>query len=175
MRPTRMRTNFVLATATITAALTGWWVRGIDWRSAELPPIATPAAPSIVVDDAPSLHVNTMPRVIEAHPSRNLFAYHEAAVVQRVAYVAPPPVAIAAPPAVAIPVVVEAPPRLRFLSKFIGRFGPDRNPIAAFSRDGQITTVRVGERIDEHFVLRRIGIESVEVESGDGVQQVPLG
>ncbi|HEX7807076.1 MAG TPA: hypothetical protein VF608_00035 [Thermoanaerobaculia bacterium] len=176
-----MRTKFAVASAACVAATVGFWVRGIEWHHVDPAPVASvkraaspeAAKPASLALDHPTAQHN------RSLGNRNLFAYREApAPIERVAYIAPPPVMVEraiAPP----PVVVEEKPRLRFTSRYIGKFGPDRNPIAAFTRDGQVTTVRVGERVDEHFVLRRIGIESVEVEARDAgetiTQQVPLG
>jgi hypothetical protein len=75
-----------------------------------------------------------------------------------------PPPLVAAPIVAVSPVVAEK-PRVRFTHRFIGKFGPEGRPIAAFARDGQIVTVRIGDRIDERFVLRSVGMESVEVEA----------
>lgn len=105
---------------------------------------------------------------------RNLFAY-----------VAPAPKAIAVAPVhraietpIAPPPVIAQTPRVpeapRFPYRYIGRFGHDANPIAAFARDGEIVTVRRGEAVGEGFTLRTIGIESVEVESRGAVQRVAL-
>jgi len=47
--------------------------------------------------------------------------------------------------------------------KYIGTFGPVNNPIATFNGNGEIVNVRIGETIDGKFVLRSIGIESVEI------------
>jgi hypothetical protein len=172
-----MRTNFVVASAACVAAIAGWWVRGIEWSPIDSAPVAVVERASIREPAAklPAIGNRAMASH-QSHSSRNLFAYREAPPpmpVQRIAYVAPPPVVIVREPQPAP--VEESKPRLRFTSRFIGRFGPDRDPIAAFTRDGQIVTVRIGERVDENFVLRRIGLESVDVESRDGVEQVPLG
>jgi hypothetical protein len=53
------------------------------------------------------------------------------------------------------------PPQFNY--KYIGTFGPPNNPIATFSRDGEIVNVRVGETFDGKFILRGIGIESAEI------------
>ena len=95
---------------------------------------------------------------------RNLFAYKE------------PPPAPAASPAhrspsrqLRRPVVPQPPPQPTapvpppFPYKYIGTFGRPDNPIATFSGNGQIVNVRVGETIDGKFILRSIGIESVEI------------
>jgi hypothetical protein len=63
---------------------------------------------------------------------------------------------------------VEVPRRPPFPYRYIGRFGPETNPIAAFSRDGEVITVRAGDRIGPDFVVRAIGIETVEVEASIG-------
>jgi hypothetical protein len=160
----------------------GWWARGVEWQHVDSPSSVVATQKIASVGDSsgvPSVIHRDAVQQRESRGSRNLFAYREApAPIERIAYIAPPSVAVvreSAPP----PVVVEAKPRLRFASRYIGRFGPDRNPIAAFARDGQIVTVRIGDRVDEHFVLRRIGIESVDVEAQDEgeivTQQVPLG
>jgi hypothetical protein len=63
--------------------------------------------------------------------------------------------------------------------KFIGMFGQPKNPIATFTRDGDIVNARVGETIEGKFILRRIGIESAEIGfvgfPPDVTQRVPLG
>jgi hypothetical protein len=51
----------------------------------------------------------------------------------------------------------------QFTMKYIGTFGPAANPIATFEGNGEIVNVRVGETIDGKFILRSIGIESVEI------------
>jgi hypothetical protein len=47
--------------------------------------------------------------------------------------------------------------------KYIGRFGPEANPIAAFARNGEIVNARRGETIDGRFLVRTIGVESVDI------------
>ncbi|HEY0141190.1 MAG TPA: thrombospondin type 3 repeat-containing protein [Thermoanaerobaculia bacterium] len=67
----------------------------------------------------------------------------------------------------------------RFPYKFIGMFGQKANPIATFARDGEILNARVGDIIDKQFILRGIGIESVEIGfvgfPPDQRQRIPLG
>lgn len=66
-----------------------------------------------------------------------------------------------------------------FTLKYIGTFGPTGNPIATFSGNGEIVNVRVGETIDGKFILRNIGIESVEIGyvgfPADVKTRVPIG
>jgi hypothetical protein len=177
-----MRTNVVVISAACAAAVVGWWARGIEWTPIDPAPAAVVQHAALREEShaaTPSIDSQRIAARVSLG-SRNLFAYREVSLPpSHLAFSAPPPVVVrevAPPPAVA---VIDETPRLRFTSRYIGRFGTNRNQIAAFAKDGQIVTVRVGDRIDEHFVLRRIGIESVEVEARDGgeviTQQVPLG
>jgi hypothetical protein len=50
-----------------------------------------------------------------------------------------------------------------FPYKYIGTFGSAQNPIATFSGNEEIINARVGDVIQNRFVLRNIGIESVEI------------
>ncbi len=146
--------------------------------AAEPAPAAVPgAAPARVAIEAetPIAVVQHRELATASHTiGRNLFAY-----------VAPPP-----PPVsperrvVATRVIVEAPARPaetlrrerekpRFDYRFIGRFGSDENPIAAFARDGEIVTARRGDRVGV-FRVREVGLESVDVASDAGVVRVAL-
>jgi len=90
-------------------------------------------------------------------------------------YVEPPPVKAtpkvivqqAPPPPVIVQPVVEVqpgpPPPPHFPYELIGRFGLVRDPIVAFVGNGQVITVQIGDTIDDTFVVRSIGIESVEI------------
>jgi hypothetical protein len=95
---------------------------------------------------------------------RNLFAYREPPPP-------PPPKPVPQPP-VPAPVVPITPPAPQpppppqpppFPYHYIGTFGTANNPIATFSGNGQLLNVRVGETFDGKFILRGIGIESVEI------------
>lgn len=60
----------------------------------------------------------------------------------------------------------EIPPPPEFPYKYLGTFGSSRNPLATFShkqREGEIITVRVGETFGSSFILRNIGLESVDI------------
>jgi hypothetical protein len=67
----------------------------------------------------------------------------------------------------------------QFMWKFIGMFGRPQNPIATFTREGEIVNARAGEIIEGKFILRRIGIESAEIGyvgfPPDVTLRVPLG
>ena len=66
-----------------------------------------------------------------------------------------------------------------FNYKFIGMFGQPSNPIATFTREGEIVNARVGDVIEGTFILRGIGIESAEIGfvgfPPDVRQRIPLG
>jgi hypothetical protein len=156
----------------VLAALTGWLARGI--RFDEPPP--PPRAEQPVVQRREPLVAP--PAIVRRHPlasassgKRNLFAYpvDEQPVILARAVVQEPP-ALATPAAV---VEASAPQPMPFPYRYIGTFGPPHHPVAAFKRDGEVVTVFRGERIGD-FVLRSIGIESVEVEGPDGTRRVPL-
>jgi hypothetical protein len=69
------------------------------------------------------------------------------------------------------------PPAFDF--KYIGTFGGAANPIATFARNGEIVNVHAGDTIDGKFILRSIGIESVEIGyvgfPPDQRTRVPIG
>lgn len=95
---------------------------------------------------------------------RNLFAYKEPPPPPPPRIIAPPPVIVQPPPPTPpAPVEPQAPQPPPFPYHYIGTFGTAGNPIATFSGNGQIINVRVGETIDGKFILRSIGIESVEI------------
>lgn len=83
------------------------------------------------------------------------------------------------------PIIVPPPPPPpppqppAFTYKYIGTFGSASNPIATFNGNGEIINARVGDVIDGKFVLRSIGIESVEIGfvgfPPDQKQRIPLG
>ena len=96
---------------------------------------------------------------------RNLFAFDEPAprierpAAPRVAEVPVAPPIIAAP--IEVPPAAPQPPAFDF--RYIGHFGPEADPIAAFARNGEIVNARRGETIDGRFVVHAIGIESVDI------------
>lgn len=66
----------------------------------------------------------------------------------------------------------------QFPYKYIGTFGPPSNPIATFSGNGELINARVGDVIAGRFILRSIGIESIEIGftgfPPDERQRIPL-
>jgi len=175
-----MRISLPVGALILTAAASGWLVRGFGARAVAAPmPVAAPA-PSLprVTEGVPVGVMNLSLPAAAGGGSRDLFAYRER-VIPREEPVLVPAVQ-RAPEIVPLPVVEEppsAPPPPRFTWRFIGTVGPEHNRVAAFARDGEIVTVRTGDTIGGDFVLRAIGIESVEVEpvgSGTGPQRIPL-
>jgi hypothetical protein len=86
------------------------------------------------------------------------------------------------PPAPVVPLPPpqpQAPVPPQFSYHYIGTFGTANNPIATFSGSGEIVNVRVGETIDGKFILRSIGIESVEIGyvgfPADVKTRIPIG
>lgn len=165
-----------IAGIVVLAALSGWFARGIRFeRKAE--PAPAPRMQRLVVQSEPAAaepvpEIRRVPLDAGSLGQRNLFAYR---VQERpVAYVveAPAPVAVP-PPAIVVREEPRAPEPVPFPYGYIGTFGPAHNRLAAFKRDGDIVTVRAGERVGD-FVLRSIGVESAEVEGPDGVRRIPL-
>lgn len=128
---------------------------------------------SAAVAEPPLFSAPDVPPVAELEPRsgehavrRNLFAYEEPApravpppIAAREIEVPAVPAIVAAP--IDVPPAVPQPPAFDF--RYIGRFGTDADPIAAFARAGEIVNARRGETIDGRFVVRAIGIESVDV------------
>jgi hypothetical protein len=79
-----------------------------------------------------------------------------------------------APAASPVPTVVpplmeathETPREPEFPLRYIGRFGPDVNPIAVFV--GDVVNARAGDVVAGRFRLVNVGIDSVDVVSGGG-------
>jgi Thrombospondin type 3 repeat len=66
-----------------------------------------------------------------------------------------------------------------FPYKYIGTFGTAAHPIATFINAGEIINVQVGQVIGRRFILRKIGIESVDIGfvgfPPDRTQRIPMG
>ena len=59
------------------------------------------------------------------------------------------------------PTPTPAPPPIPF--KFIGSFGPRERPIAVLAAGDRLVNARAGDLVFEHFLLRRVGYESIDV------------
>ena len=173
-----MRVSLMPLWIAVVAAGAGWTVRGLQKNDEAPPPLvsrtATPNEPVVPDPEKPAA---IAPRLQPPRPSsrgRNLFAFavRDEAVPTYVLAEAPRRVE---PPPPVTPTLLPDDPRPRFTYRYIGRFGPDRKPIAAFSRDGEIVIAREGQKIDSDFVLRSIGYESVEVEGTATTERVALG
>ncbi|HVT45713.1 MAG TPA: thrombospondin type 3 repeat-containing protein [Thermoanaerobaculia bacterium] len=64
-------------------------------------------------------------------------------------------------PIIAPPPPPPVPPQ--FTYRYLGTFGPVDRPIAVFSSGDEIVNVRVGQTFAGRFILRSIGIESVDI------------
>lgn len=166
-----MQASLKSAAILFVAATSGWLVRGVAHeRPSALAPVAQ-AAPvtSEAIATPPPMRVDVLGVPPEPQGGkRNLFAYVEepvAPVAMHVEHVAP--VAVYVPPPVAEPIAAKPEPP-QFPYRYIGQFGTERTRVAAFTRDGTVVTVRAGDRIDAQWSLRRIGIESVELEASTG-------
>lgn len=94
---------------------------------------------------------------------RNLFAYKEPPPPPPPPPPKPLPPMQGPPPPPPPPAPPPPPTPPSFPYQFIGTFGTATTPIATFSGNGQIVNARAGETIDGKFILRGIGIESVEI------------
>ena len=123
---------------------------------------ATAAAPGVGI-----IHTEWLESQSGSYRSeRNLFAYRQPPPPPppkqpKVVFIPPP--APQPPPEPMPPSVPQPPPPPQFPYHYIGTFGTAENPIATFSGDGKIVNVHAGEIIDGKFILRGIGIESVEI------------
>lgn len=134
----------------------------------EPPPPPPPAPPKVVPppdkdkDGVPDFQDNC-PDV--ANPDqRDIDRNGVGALCQDGVEVAPPP-----PP--------PTPPEFGY--KLLGTFGTANRPIAAFSKGDEIVNVAVGETFGGKFILRSIGIESVDIGfvgfPPDQRKRVPIG
>ena len=102
---------------------------------------------------------------LAAASHRNPFAYVTKPVAPKQVKKAPVVVETPAPVVVEVqaPVAPVRPDPPRFPYRFIGMFGYAENPIIAFASDDRIITVQAGATIDSQFVIRQVGLESVEI------------
>lgn len=107
------------------------------------------------------------PRLPHEPPSdRNLFEFRVPTLPPRPTPTpAPPPVcgspALIGPCPPPPPTPTPAPPEISF--KFIGSFGPKDAPIAVLVLGDQTVNARGGDTVFEHFIVRKVGYESVDV------------
>jgi len=106
--------------------------------------------------------------------ARNLFAFREPPPAPRVE---PAPSLRTVPVTASVQPYISQPPTAPpFPYRYIGTFGPRENAFAVFTRDGEVINARVGDAVGEHFRLRRIGLESVDLAwAGPGEVRVGVG
>jgi hypothetical protein len=121
------------------------------------------AIPPVSVPDEAQPHASTI--------RRNLFAFVEIKPRRVEAPQAPQPIAPATIVQTAPEPKQEAPREPEFPFRYIGRFGPEHDPIAVFVANGDVVNARIGELIAGQFRLTGVGIESVEIASGSGTSR----
>lgn len=130
------------------------------------PPAPPPPPPDKDRDGVPDFRDNC---VAAYNPDQADLDHNGVGDICQPNFVPPPP---PPPPPPAKPV----PPDFPY--KYIGTFGSQQNPIATFSGNEEIINARVGDVIQNRFVLRNIGIESVEIGfvgfPPDETRRIPL-
>lgn len=62
---------------------------------------------------------------------------------------------------------------------YLGKFGPSERPIAVLTDGDEIINARVGDEVDDHFRVKSINFESVDLEYLDfpdaPIQRLPVG
>lgn len=137
------------------------WLFATRPLATDAAPLAAPAPVSADVDASIPGVIHPESRNGNRLERRDPFGYVEPPPVVAAVQIAPP-IQTAAPPVVVEAQPTEEPPP-RFEYRYIGRFGHDRDPIIAFAADGDVITIRRGDRVGEGFVLQTIGLESVEL------------
>ena len=98
-----------------------------------------------------------------ASARRNVFAYPEPGRVSVVAKSEP----VVQPPVTTTFVQTDTSGQekkdFEFPYRYIGRFGPENGQLAAFVADGQATVVKAGQVLGGKYLVKAIGLESVEV------------
>jgi hypothetical protein len=99
-----------------------------------------------------------------AHPDRNVFVYREKpAVAAATAHHEQPPIVT---PVIALQSKgddAKQPEKPPFPYRCIGRFGPEGAQLVAFIIGGEVKLARAGEVLEDKYLVRGVGIESVEV------------
>lgn len=79
---------------------------------------------------------------------------------------------------VEIPPPPPPPPKPAFTYDFLGSFGRPPRPIAVFAKGDAVLDVRLGDVIDGKFIVKSIGIESVDIAyvgfPPDEVKRIPI-
>lgn len=125
-------------------------------RPVRLQHVAASVAPGFELVDPLTLPGN-------AHPDRNVFVYREKPVAVATPHHENPPIV---PAVVALqPSAADAkqPEKQAFPYRCIGRFGPEGAQLVAFIVDGEVKLARAGEVLEDKYLVRGVGIESVEV------------
>jgi len=76
----------------------------------------------------------------------------------------PPPGAAAFVGPLPAPTATPTPAPAPIPFKFMGSFGPRDRPIAVLVAGDKIVNARAGDTVFEHFVLKKVGYESIDVE-----------
>ncbi|HEY0143366.1 MAG TPA: hypothetical protein VGF48_20910 [Thermoanaerobaculia bacterium] len=167
----------------VVVAVVAWTAARLQSEPRVDAPVVAPVARAV---EAPPTFEPDIPRVQHVafagapnrNPNRNLFSY-VVPPVKAEPVVETAPVPIEAPKPVVEVAAAREPEPPAFSYRYLGRFGREATPLAAFSRDGEVVVRRAGERIDPSFVLLRIGAESVDIAAEDGMQRVvrrvPIG
>ncbi|MEA2569604.1 MAG: hypothetical protein QOI24_1605 [Acidobacteriota bacterium] len=159
----RLDRNVLAAALVVTlAALTIYYMRP------EPPAFGQPTIPSKLTIARPNidpLRLDVRALAASAAPHRNIFTFDD------------PPVVHAAP--VRRTVITQQPEKVAFQAPVthndvptpptfpwhcIGRFGPDNAPFVALANDAhEVLNARGGETVGGQFIVRSIGVESVEI------------
>jgi hypothetical protein len=59
------------------------------------------------------------------------------------------------------PTFTPVPPEIPF--RFVGSFGPRENPIATLVNGEQVVNARAGQVVFDHFIVRKVGYESLDI------------
>jgi len=155
----------------------------LEWRARPEPRVestpapVTVARPKTVVPEPQRVLSTTQNDIWDVRAAhRNLFSYADAAKSQPkpavVRLSTPPPV----PTNVVAPVTSEAPvrrePELSF--HYVGSFGRASDPIAVFTRDGEVVNARAGDTV-EAFRVEHVQFKGVEVRApgADSAKTLP--
>jgi hypothetical protein len=104
-------------------------------------------------------------RASRAEVSRNLFDFREPSPVPTIPPVPtrtiPPTFGPPPPTFTPGPTFTPVPPEIPF--RFVGSFGPRENPIATLVNGEQVVNARAGQVVFDHFIVRKVGYESLDI------------